>query len=44
MKYEFTKKSVEENAQAVALYGENKNSGDCKNQGICGNVDGVCGA
>jgi hypothetical protein len=43
MKYEFTKKSVEENAMNVALYGENKNGGDCKNQGICGDVDGVCG-
>jgi hypothetical protein len=39
--YEFTKKAVDENAMNVALYTEN--GGACKNQGICGDVDGVCG-
>ena len=39
--YEFTKKTVDENAENVSLYSEN--SGNCKNQGICGDVDGVCG-
>jgi hypothetical protein len=39
--YEFTKKIVDENAENVALYTEN--GGACQNQGICGDVDGVCG-
>ena len=41
MNYEFTKKIVDENAENVALYVENGKN--CTNQGICGNVDGVCG-
>lgn len=44
MNYEFTKKIVDENVEAVVLYAESKNGGDCKNQGICGDIDGVCGA
>jgi hypothetical protein len=39
--YEFTKKIADENAENVALYTEN--GGACQNQGICGDVDGVCG-
>ena len=38
--YEFTKKVVEEDVNAMILFGEN---GDCTNNGVCGNVDGVCG-
>lgn len=43
MEYEFKKKSVEESAMNVDLYAESKNEGDCVNQGICGDIDGVCG-
>lgn len=43
VEYEFKKKSVEESAMNVDLYAESKNEGDCVNQGICGDIDGVCG-
>lgn len=41
--YEFTKKTVEEDVNAMILF-SSENSGDsCKNYGVCGDVDGVCG-
>ena len=36
--YEFTKKTVEENVNAVILFSENS----CKQGGICDAIDGVC--
>ncbi len=39
--YEFAKKTVEEDVNTIILFAENGN--DCKNYGVCGPVDGVCG-
>ena len=40
--YEFTKKVVEEDVNAMILF-SSENGKTCKNNGVCGDVDGVCG-
>lgn len=44
--YEFTKKTVEEDVNAMILLArESKNDSECIHVSIgCGDVDGVCGA